>query len=41
MSAPVRRAVPDPGAMADLGERLARLLRAGDLVLLTGPLGAG
>jgi tRNA threonylcarbamoyladenosine biosynthesis protein TsaE len=25
----------------DAGERLARLLRAGDLLLLTGPLGAG
>jgi tRNA threonylcarbamoyladenosine biosynthesis protein TsaE len=27
--------------MRDLGRRLARLLRAGDLVILTGPLGAG
>jgi tRNA threonylcarbamoyladenosine biosynthesis protein TsaE len=27
--------------MRDLGRRLARLLRAGDLVILAGPLGAG
>ena len=27
--------------MRDLGERLAALLRPGDLVVLTGPLGAG
>lgn len=33
--------VPDEGAMRDLGERLAGLLRAGDLVILSGPLGAG
>ena len=41
MSATVRLVAPDPPAAADLGERLAGLLRAGDLVLLTGPLGAG
>jgi tRNA threonylcarbamoyladenosine biosynthesis protein TsaE len=28
-------------AMRDLGHSLARMLRAGDLVVLTGPLGAG
>jgi tRNA threonylcarbamoyladenosine biosynthesis protein TsaE len=28
-------------AMRELGERLAALLRAGDLVVLSGPLGAG
>ena len=33
--------VPTDVAMRDLGERLARLLRAGDLVVLSGPLGAG
>jgi tRNA threonylcarbamoyladenosine biosynthesis protein TsaE len=33
--------VPTAGAMRALGGRLAGLLRAGDLVLLTGPLGAG
>lgn len=33
--------VPDPEAMHDLGVRLGRALRAGDLVVLTGPLGAG
>jgi tRNA threonylcarbamoyladenosine biosynthesis protein TsaE len=29
------------GAMQDLGRALAALLRAGDLVIVTGPLGAG
>jgi len=33
--------VPDPDAMEALGARLAPLLRAGDLVLLNGELGAG
>lgn len=33
--------VPDADAMRRLGARLATLLRAGDLVLLRGPLGAG
>src|SRR5690606_13669919 len=38
---PVRATVPTPEAMRSLGERLAGLLRAGDLVILTGDLGAG
>jgi tRNA threonylcarbamoyladenosine biosynthesis protein TsaE len=33
--------VADRSAMHDLGERLARLLRPGDLVVLDGALGAG
>ena len=33
--------LPDLGAMTALGERIARLLRAGDVVALSGPLGAG
>ena len=34
-------AVPTAGQMTDLGGRLARLLIAGDLVVLSGALGAG
>jgi tRNA threonylcarbamoyladenosine biosynthesis protein TsaE len=33
--------VPTAARMRELGQRLAGLLRAGDLVVLTGPLGAG
>lgn len=36
-----RLTVPDADAMHALGVRLGRDLRAGDLVVLTGPLGAG
>ena len=36
-----RLAVPDTEAMRALGATLAGLLRAGDLVVLSGPLGAG
>ncbi|MEN9714898.1 MAG: hypothetical protein RJA35_365 [Actinomycetota bacterium] len=35
------KAIPDSEAMHELGVSLARLLRAGDIVVLTGPLGAG
>jgi len=37
----VRIGVPGAAAMRALGARLAGLLRPGDLVVLTGPLGAG
>jgi tRNA threonylcarbamoyladenosine biosynthesis protein TsaE len=33
--------IATPAAMQDLGRELAALLRAGDLVILAGPLGAG
>ena len=36
-----RLAVPTAAAMRRLGERLAGQLRAGDLLILSGPLGAG
>ncbi len=36
-----RLRIADADAMEELGARLARLLRAGDLVVLDGPLGAG
>jgi tRNA threonylcarbamoyladenosine biosynthesis protein TsaE len=37
----IRVMVPTDAAMRELGERLAGLLRAGDLLILSGPLGAG
>jgi tRNA threonylcarbamoyladenosine biosynthesis protein TsaE len=40
-AAPVWREIDGPEAMRELGTRLAGILRAGDLVVLTGELGAG
>lgn len=40
-SLPSETRIATAAEMRDLGERLAALLRAGDLVILTGPLGAG
>lgn len=37
----LRYEIADPEAMHELGVDLGRRLRAGDLVILTGPLGAG
>jgi tRNA threonylcarbamoyladenosine biosynthesis protein TsaE len=37
----MRRTITDPDAMHAFGRQLAGLLRAGDLMVLTGPLGAG
>ncbi|TFB87036.1 tRNA (adenosine(37)-N6)-threonylcarbamoyltransferase complex ATPase subunit type 1 TsaE [Cryobacterium algoricola] len=37
----VRRVIPDAAAMHEFGVAVAAELRAGDLVVLTGPLGAG
>lgn len=36
-----RLEIASPDDMEALGERMGRMLRAGDLVVLTGPLGAG
>ncbi len=41
MSAPVRLELPDAGATRELGRRLGRAARAGDVIGLVGPLGAG
>lgn len=39
--AELRRTVADAAAMHQFGVELARTLKAGDLIVLTGPLGAG
>lgn len=36
-----QREIDSPAAMEDLGRQFGRVLRAGDLVVLNGPLGAG
>jgi tRNA threonylcarbamoyladenosine biosynthesis protein TsaE len=36
-----RREIASPEAMEQFGEQIGRMLRPGDLVVLTGPLGAG
>ncbi|MEU1972087.1 tRNA (adenosine(37)-N6)-threonylcarbamoyltransferase complex ATPase subunit type 1 TsaE [Microbacterium sp. NPDC019599] len=36
-----RREITSPEDMEEFGERLGRMLRPGDIVVLTGPLGAG
>jgi tRNA threonylcarbamoyladenosine biosynthesis protein TsaE len=41
LAVPVPQELPDPAATRALGVRLAQGLRAGDLVVLSGPLGAG
>jgi tRNA threonylcarbamoyladenosine biosynthesis protein TsaE len=41
MTAPQSERVPDADSMRELGRRLASGLRAGDVVVLSGPLGAG
>lgn len=40
-SLPIHIDVPTSGAMQDLGERLAGVLRAGDVIIASGDLGAG
>lgn len=41
MTTETRVVIADPDAMHHLGVQLGRVLAAGDLVILTGPLGAG
>ncbi len=41
LDAPLELFLPDPAATARLGAALARILRPGDALCLTGPLGAG